>query len=381
MVSFDPPGNTQTATGHLYLPIIGTASCYVTVTNGGETLFEGWVTGECAAVGGPLTFDVYGGIEPPPRDGWPGTPSFDEYDLTKPWYLEYFGYDPRNVVAFHPNGPGQPAQRGLVCVALTQPQGPNYSTTYDWQLAGPIVVIEPSDPSDLPTSAQIRIGATDGSAEGAIKPRVKYIFAWDGVVYGPFDDDSEQTPPPPERLQAGVNHYAFAAHKPADTKTLGFYHDPAWGGQNPDGTYYYRDDWLMVLVDNRNQHMPWVWVQEVFHKPDGSSYSQRELPPQFRVDGPGVWWTTSGKGTGLFWTTPEEVWGGFSDTLSFDGMLVYYPRFWNGQEQPPFWNLWHYYYAGTKDPFWPRPLTGGGILVGSWNIRIWSNSTDHVKGN
>lgn len=135
----------------------------------------------------------------------------------------------------------------------------------------------------------------------------------------------------------------------------------------------------MVLVDNCNQYMPRVWVQEVFHKPDESSYSQYELPPGFQINGPRVWWTTSGKGTGLFWTTPEEVWGGFSDTLSFDGMLVYYPRFWNGQEQPLFWNLWHYYYAGTKDPFWPRPLTGGGILVGSWNIRIWSNSTDHVK--
>lgn len=362
--------------GHLYLPIIGTAKCYVTVTNGGETLFEGWVTGECAAVGGPLAFGVYGGADNPPRT--------DRYFETSPWYLQYFGFDPRDETVQHPNGPGQPPQSGVVRVALTQPQGPNYATTYDWQLAGPIVVIEPSDPDDLPTSALIKIGATDGSAEGAIKPRVKYIFTWDGIVYGPFDDDSEQTPPPTEPVDysyQGLNYYAFTAHKPEEVRAN---HEASVQDPTPLARDYeyplftHADGYHMWLWDNLGQRMPRVWVQERFYPEE---FPEPPLDNNFyrNPDGPGSQWVTlGGPPTSLPPNEQENPFNGLFDDYDYVGCFdypVWVPYEFN--QNNPIYYLHHTYFAGTWTTQFIPPAYGGGIDAGTILIRIWTNKTIH----
>lgn len=371
MVSFDPPGNTQTATGHLYLPIIGTASCYVTVTNGGETLFDGWVTGECAAVGGPLAFGVYGGSDdPPPRD---------RYFKTTPWYLQYFGFDPRDETVQHPNGPGQPPQRGIVRVALTQPQGPNYATTYDWQLAGPIVVIEPADPNDLPASAQIKIGAIDGSGEGAIKPRVKYIFTWDGVTYGPFDDDSDQTPPPPAYADQGLNYYAFTAHKPEEVlaNQEASIEDPTPIARDYEYPLFtHADGYHIWLWDNLGQKMPRVWVQERFYP--------EEFPPpplnnNFYHNEEGQYWVTDG---GLPTSLPpneqEYLFNGwFGDYVGCKDYPVWVPFELNPNN--PIYDLRHTYFAGTSTTQFIPSSAGGGIDMGTFRMKVWTNKTIHFN--
>ncbi len=358
LLVFDPPANSATAVGRAFFPGYFTAACTIRITAPGWPPQEFTLIENCAVVGGPLRIEVDGADVV-------NTPKWDAYDSEKPWYLQYFGNQPLQP---HPGPLDQRAQYAKVRVALAQPP----EVRFQWEKEGPVVWRSPPE-SQLETANNVEIAATNGSGKGEIVVRVKYTIEFEGQLYGPFDDDTDETPPPNEPSPRET-YRRFTAHRPNDTKGLAKLHI----GHSSSPPYHWEDAYLMVLFDHLGDAMPAVWVQEVFHKPNGQGYNQFELPPGFSTNQQGQPWVTKCKQEYFKWgeETMEE-WGSFIDFLSVNGFMIYHPYELNPNN--PQWNLHHAYYAGNRDVSWPRPLVGGGIRVGYWSIRIWSDWSEHVK--
>ncbi|GIV01215.1 MAG: hypothetical protein KatS3mg015_0045 [Fimbriimonadales bacterium] len=349
-----PPGNTAEVTAYGLFPGIFTVRCTVIVHRPGFPDQSFPLEQACAAIGGPLSLSVY--------DSEPeisGTPQQDSYENSKPWYLQYFGYDP----AEHPPDGAQRCQKGIVALRHGQP----LTVWYEWSItpASKVKVVW-FNGSTLEQSTEVRVAGIQGSGYGEVTPRVKYKMEWNGTVYEYWDNSDES--PPPGKTSPNPEWYRFTVHEPDDSTVLavvrgveycGQPYDPQRPDYDPTPPWCWRDDWQMMLKDNLGEPMPAVWVQERFttEPPEGFLTNCRQ-DPIF------VWTTGSGAGSPSL--------GLFVDYLAAAGDGIHF--FYRVPQDPPRYGpLTHVYWAGTGS------CTEGGIAVGTWTMRIWYDWTLHDK--
>ena len=285
--------------------------------------------------GGPLALSVE-------NARFPNTPQHDLDREDKPWYLQYFGYDPTLP---QPPDFAQQVQRGNVA-SFSQLEG----VTYEWTVPAGLSLISHNGES-MATSSALKVAGNAGSAAGALRVKLKYKYIYQGASYS-VEDDSDETFPPGKN-KANAAYYTFTCHAPADTSQVGGTirsgGSPATGSQD----YWETDYYSYKLVDNVAQDMPLVWVTERW---------VGEIPADFEVASPLLNWTTTKEPVGVF-DLPDTLSSGHSAT----------PFLSTG---PPLYGPWeHDYVAGTYSP---NP-SHTGIIVGRYRLSIWTNWTKNDR--
>jgi hypothetical protein len=363
------PGTAASTPGWAYGGVgLFTASCTVTVTapsgGGQETALKTFLV-----VGGPLQLVAY------PFRNADGTQhanyirTFDQdEDLeTKPFYLQFFGYDP---TVPHPQGAQlQRPQLGRVQPRFDQPDmGPDEPVQFLWEVP-PGTKVRAKAAATLAESSWIELAATQESGSGGIQPRCKFKVKFRGKWFEAWDDSPLSAPP--GLVTPNPDYFRFTAHKPLDTLP-----NSAEDQQEDWGNAEFPYGWIRrtrpVVLDHLGQRMPDVWVQERFQPP---------TPPQGSdINTSLVWWQTvrgndeplSGHPCGRF---------GLGSTGPYDNG---WDNLWLRRTEPyryadhpyaPFFDFVHHYYAGTK----VTVGTGNGCFVGTYRIKLWTDRVEHIK--
>ena len=367
--------HSATATGFAPRPGLWSGRCHVIARLSDNTEFEGIVEVQCVAVGGPLKVELVDKQDLAPKN--------DLHDKANPWYLQFFGFPPVATNLWPGAQPPQKAKLNTLPQSIQTGAEANPRLEIHWEIeegANKAKIYFPASPAAIKKSGEIKIGATDKSNTGEVKVIAKFKVIWDGVEYGPFDDDTDESPfhlSTGEAEKINDNYRKFTCHKPKDT----FVNGGPWNFLYQFGpTYSWGDEWQMILRDHLEQPMGGVRVQEVFFNEFGAPYPTLNLPVSFIRNTSGNPWITAG----LTVTPPgqEEVSGPpegtFSDFIGISNWYVSVPKNLNPN---PVFNFLHSYFAGTSNVSWPRPgeASGGGVFVGQWRMKIWTDDTEHTK--
>lgn len=321
-------GNSRSETGWGFAPGKYTARCSVkfrhTEPNGQTTDHETSASRFVFAIGGEIITSVYDCEIP--------TFARELDNSNEPSYLQYFGHDPILL----PSGAQRP-QKGRVMFPAQQPRG---SASPCVEASSSITILESSDSECL-------LAAQSESASGAIRPLIRFeltVQDQDGTVHhGSCFDCTSQTP--------WAKKGTFTAAKPSQI-IASLKEQQAYSYQGfPYG--WQRADELQ-LFDHLEKPMPGVYVQEVFAP-------ETILPP------------------GFWQSTPLLTW----QTGKPDGMANAYDvfRFAFSEPRPkataqPF-EIHQRYFAGTRGKSWIGAY--GGVNVGDFSIKYWSDAIDHIK--
>lgn len=358
-VEVEGTGVGQTVHGGCYQPGIGGCNCTVHIRNDSTNTDSYPVfTSSCAVIGGPLTFSPESYSYSYVKDTFAffnnGTelnyknqggqfstvtltlPDQDDNNRAKPYYLQYFGFDPTGSIPTD----SQPPRAHLTVAATGQPPG----TTYTWTVSDPTVFRTTNGGQQTDTSL---VGVA--VAAGSVTVKCNYSLTYsnlNGSASAQVDDDTDTTSNPRDPTITLVR--TINCHEPHDTAKQSWkWYWPAGivsvsqtGQVVPDGSTYAGECDEIAVTSQLGVHMPGVWIQERFTS---------TVPPDFTVNqGSGPSWSTAGTGDmahlgnfyydyiGYHWTLAAAPWQSFS--------------------------LTHHYWAATK------ATTTGGIDVGTWTM-------------
>lgn len=323
-ISFDSPSEASTI-ARVHSTGSFVATCDVSVSGSTMSTYTGTVDAKFWCIGGPLQMGVRNGISSTPKkDG----------AATTPFYLQYFGYDPRTTQDQYT----QPTQQGTCVIAMSQPEG----VTWSWQLTGPAVITFPTSNSD--TAQSISVGA-NGPSGGGGDIQVKCVFkmTFGTSSYTVFDDTEES----PIEGVIEPQQSRFTAHYPKSTASRTpkpFDHM----GENPCSDY-----WYFLLTDQLGSKMPRVWINEYFPSGVPTTLANGAVS-NINVNSDGSGWTTDNSG----------IFGPDWMTLGADGVTYNYPS-----TGPPLLVMTHTFMAGTTHAH------GHGVACSSWKMSYWSDMT------
>jgi len=299
------------------------------------------VYGDCAVIGGPLTFQVLQGDEPT----WVQDLANDQ----KAWFLEYFDYSHLDYPVDPPEG-FQKTQRAI-CSVPSQPD----NTIVTWTLPNIYSYFLTLDPH----AQAIDLHAQGPFQNDQVKAHYELSYvASNGLTYfGDCDDDTATTPLPSSGPSSTPKYMVsrVSGHKPGSLTKI-FEQD--WYPQHAPQDYYAGKRFNYQLKDTFGEVFPGVWVQERFTIPPGG------LPPGFTVNTTQYWVTR------LLGLSASKPVGSFNE---FDWI-----RYNWGPTINPNWQtiqLTHNYWASAKDTLI------GGINMGAYTFIITPGKPGTVVQN
>ncbi|MCC7435323.1 MAG: hypothetical protein IT363_11615 [Methanoregulaceae archaeon] len=381
-----------------------TANCTVTFLKPDETQ---WVTQVSASAdelvltaGGPLLIGIHATEPHKPYwdDGYkdtdeiPGSEGQYRSQLT-PWYLDVFDQE-----IFVSRGEfGQPIQRGLATLRLSQPEN-GALTSIVWSVSGSAAISAPWTGAIQQVAAtgvcpEIRIQATNDTANGAIIPRAKYVGLYKQTAISEgesftFFDHSDECPPPgyfsttvDEEEADYMNYYKFTGHKPQTCDPVGPVEDnESLVIEVGQTTYNIHRHYVLEVKDASGRPMRGAWVQERFRALTCGTVWQ--VGAGFTVNTSDVYWTTVRLNpAGGYFSYDVIGVSGVINNVFPNGGIVYSGthEYWVGSRWAP-----SVQYNGVNqftitEQNKPNSGYGLGVKTGTYVMTIRTNSITHSK--
>lgn len=318
-----------------------TISCYMSYAVG--------VTGTLtvAAIGGPLSL----GVTLPP--GMPKTFVHDMQDVSKPFYIQYFGYDHASPPT---NSQIQLTQDGTVTPTLVQPTG----TTETWSY-GSLYCPQIARDSNSNYST-ISLQADSSKAAVTVGCTFSYTDPVDPTLTGSTLDDTSSTPQSAKSGSAMMVNQ-FDPHAPLKTSLdqNEALTASTFGVNTSSSVGFTGTGYSIYLFDQQGQNMPGVWVNERFTSvPNGAL--------AINVNSAADFWTTQmpNSTSKLYWNVDpsgvfewDNIWFSYTIPATFSSLTAV-----------------HQYWAGSQSVSSNSP--GGGVNVGSYTITYSVGSVAQV---